>query len=299
MKIFITGGTGFVGSYLSSRLLDQGHHVFATARSSSQKQIDHKNFTYISADTTKPGNWQEHANDCDIAFNLAGKSIFSLWTPKTKQQIHDSRILTTRNLVEALPENASLISTSAVGFYGHRGDDILTESASAGNDFLSQVGIDWENEAMEAEKKKIRVAITRFGIVLGKNGGAMEKMIPAFKSFLGGPLGDGKQWFPWIHVDDIVLAGIFIMEHPEASGVFNFTAPKPVRNAEFARSLGNILNRPAVMPAPAFLIRLVAGEFGETLLSSCRAVPEKLLKIGYEFKYPDLIEALKDIVGQS
>ncbi len=299
MKVFITGGTGFVGSHLSNRLTEQGHHVFAVGRSPYQKRIYHQNFTYISADTTKPGKWQEYAQNSDIAFNLAGKSIFTRWTPKAKQQIYDSRIDTTRNLVEALSANTTLISTSAVGYYGNRGDDILTEDAPPGNDFLAKLGIEWEKEAMAAEKKGIRVAVTRFGIILGKNGGAMEKMIPAFKSFLGGGLGDGKQWFSWIHVDDIVHASMFIMEHPETDGVFNFTAPEPIRNIDFAKSLGKVLNRPAIMPAPAFLIRLFAGEFGETLLSSCRVMPEKLIKAGYEFKYPVLIEALQDIVTQS
>lgn len=299
MKVFITGGTGFVGSHLSNHLLQKGHHVSSIGRSPVQKRIDHQNFTYISSDTTIPGQWQEYVQDCDVAFNLAGKSIFTRWTAKAKQQIYDSRILTTRNLVEALSANTILISTSAVGYYGDRGDDILTEDTSPGNDFLSKVGIDWENEAMAAGKKGTRVAVTRFGIVLGKNGGAMEKMIPAYKSFLGGSLGDGKQWFPWIHLDDIVHASIFIMEHPEVEGVFNFTAPEPIRNIDFAKSLGKVLNRPAIMPAPAFLIRLFAGEFGETLLNSCRAVPKRLLKAGYEFRYPELIDTLKDIVNQS
>ncbi len=299
MKVFITGGTGFVGSYLSNRLLQQGYHVTAVGKSPVQKHIHHRNFNYVSADTTSPGKWQEYAQDSDIAVNLAGKSIFTLWTPKTKQQIYDSRILTTRNLVEALSANTTLISTSAVGYYGDRGEEILTEDAPPGDDFLAKLGIDWEKEALAAEKKGVRVAVTRFGIVLGKNGGAMEKMIPAFKSFLGGCLGDGQQWFPWIHVNDIVHASLFIIQHSDIQGIFNFTAPEPVRNIDFAKSLGKVLNRPAVMPAPAFLIRLFGGEFGETLLTSCRAIPEKLIKDGYEFRYPDLIEALEDIVNAS
>jgi uncharacterized protein len=297
MKVFITGGTGFVGSHLSNCLLQQGHHVTAVARSPHQNRIHHHNFIYLSADTTKSGKWQEHVQDCEIVFNLAGKSIFTMWTPNAKKQIYDSRILTTRNLVEALPANTTLISTSAVGYYGDGGDDILTEDASPGNDFLSDISKNWENEAIKARKKDIRVAITRFGIVLGKNGGAMEKMIPAFKSFLGGSLGDGKQWFSWIHIDDIVHASIFIMEHAEVEGIFNFTSPEPVRNIDFAKSLGSVLNRPVIIRTPAFLIRLFAGEFGETLLSSCRAVPENLIKDGYEFKFPGLTDALKDIVS--
>lgn len=296
MKVFVTGGTGFVGLHICRHLLQNDHHVFALARSPHQKHILHQNFSYISADTTRKGNWQDYVQDCDIVFNLAGKSIFTRWTPKAKKQIYDSRIETTRNLVEALSPNTTFISTSAIGFYGNKGDDILTENSSPGHDFLAKVGIEWEKEAMEARKKGIRVAVTRFGIVLGKNGGAMEKMIPAFKSFLGGGLGNGKQWFSWIHVDDIVNASMFIIQHSEIEGVFNFTAPEPVRNIDFAKSLGKILNRPSVMPAPAFLIRLLAGEFGETLLNSCRVIPEKLLNAGYKFRYPVLNEALQDII---
>jgi len=299
MKVFITGGTGFVGSHLSDLLLKQGHHVSTTTRSPHNTRIRHQNFNYIYADTAKPGPWQECVQASDIVFNLAGKSIFTLWTPKAKEQIYESRILTTRHLVEALSADSTLISTSAVGYYGDRADDILTEDDPPGNDFPAKISIDWEKEAMEAEKTGARVAVTRFGIVLGKNGGAMEKMIPAFKACLGGALGDGKQWFSWIHLDDVVLASIFIMERPELKGVFNFTAPEPVRNIDFAKTLGKVLNRPAIMPAPAFLIRLFAGEFGKTLLSSSRVIPERLLDAGYNFKYPDLTEALQDIVTQS
>lgn len=297
MKIFITGGTGFVGCHLSAQLLKDGHQVTVVARSKTQNRMEHQNFTYISADTTEPGNWQAYVQETDIAFNLAGKSIFTRWTPKSKKQIYDSRIFTTRHLVEALPENSTLISTSAVGYYGHRGDDLLNEDAGAGNDFLSEVGLDWEKEAMIAGKKGIRVGITRFGIILGKDGGAMEKMIPAFKYFLGGLLGDGKQWFPWIHIDDVINAAIFIMDHTNARGVFNFTSPNPVRNSEFVNTLAELMNRPAIMTAPAFLVRLFAGEFGQTLLNSHRAIPERLLMAGYKFKYPDLTDALKNIIN--
>jgi uncharacterized protein len=296
MKVFITGGTGFVGTHLSNSLLKQGHHVTAVARSPQQNRIHHKNFTYISADTTDPGKWQDYVQDCDIAFNLAGKSIFTLWTKTTKKQIYDSRILTTKHLVEALSSDTRLISTSAVGYYGDRGDDILSEDASPGDDFLANLSIDWEKEAMAARKKGVQVVITRYGIVLGKNGGTIEKIVPIFKSFLGGSLGDGKQWFSWIHLDDVVHASMFIVAYPDLEGIFNFTAPEPVRNAGFTKSLGNILNRPAIMPAPAFLIKLLAGEFGDTLLTSCRAIPERLLSVGYEFKYPEVTDALKDIV---
>jgi uncharacterized protein (TIGR01777 family) len=192
---------------------------------------------------------------------------------------------------------SNLISTSAVGYYGDRGDEILTEASSAGDDFLARVGKDWEKEAIKASEKGSRVAVTRYGIVLGEDGGAMEKMIPAFRYFAGGPLGNGRQWFPWIHIDDVVGASLFVLERPELEGLFNFTAPEPVTNAEFAKSLGMVLKRPAVFRVPEFMIRMFAGEFGETLLSSSRAIPEKLTRSGYEFRFPSVLKALEDIAG--
>ncbi len=297
MKIFITGGTGFVGSHLSKRLLDRGHQVTALGRSSSQDKIKHPRFEYVGGNGAEPGPWQERARECEVAFNLAGKSIFTIWTEKNKQLIYDSRILTTRNLVEALSPGSVLISTSAVGYYGDRGDEVLHENAEPGDDFLAQVGISWEAEAMNAARKDVRVAISRFGIVLGADGGAMQMMIPAFKSFLGGPLGDGSQWFPWIHVEDVVGAFEHLAENGNREGPFNFTAPEQVTNKQLTKTLGKVLNRPTLFRAPGFVVRLLGGEFGETLMSSQRAVPEKLLQSGYEFKYPKLRDALGDIAG--
>lgn len=297
MKIFITGGTGFVGSHLSKSLLDRGHHVTALGRSSSQDRIEGENFEYVSADGAEPGPWQDRAKECEVAFNLAGKSIFTIWTEKNKQQIYDSRILTTRNLVDALSAGSVLISTSAVGYYGDRGDEVLDENAGPGDDFLAKVGKAWEEEAMNASGKGVRVALSRFGIVLGPDGGAMQMMIPAFKSFLGGPLGDGSQWFPWIHVDDVVGAFFHLMENENSEGPFNFTAPEQVTNAQLTKTLGKVLNRPTFFRAPGFMVRTFAGEFGETLMSSQRTVPEKLIRSGYDFQYPKLYDALKNIAG--
>ncbi len=297
MKIFITGGTGFVGSHLSKRLLDRGHHVTALGRSSSQDRIKHARFEYVGGNGAEPGPWQDRARECEIAFNLAGKSIFTLWTEKNKRQIRDSRILTTRNLVEALSPGSVLISTSAVGYYGDRGDELLYENLEPGDDFLAKVGKDWEGEAMNAARKGIRVATSRFGIVLGPDGGAMQMMIPAFKSFIGGPLGDGAQWFPWIHVEDVVGAFEHLMENGDLEGPFNFTAPEQVTNAQLTKTLGKALHRPTLFRTPGFMVRLLAGEFGETLMSSQRAVPEKLLRSGYEFEYPKLRDALENIAG--
>lgn len=298
MHVFITGGLGFVGSHLSQFLLNNGYRVTGVGRPANQQQIQHANFNYVSGDTTQTGKWQESLSNVDAVVNLAGKSIFNRWSSKTKKQIYDSRILTTRNVVAALPQdrNITLCSASAVGYYGDRGDSVLKESDQAGDDFLANLSIDWEAEAMQAPAASARVVLMRFGIILGKNGGALGQMIPAFKAFVGGPLGNGGQWFPWLHMDDLLTAIDYIIAHPDIHGPVNFCAPNPVRNRELSKTLGNILKRPSFMPAPAFMLRLILGEFGGVLLGSQRVVPDKLLKAGFNFKYPEIEEALKAVV---
>jgi uncharacterized protein (TIGR01777 family) len=298
VKIFITGASGFIGKHLTDYLLNKGHKVTAVARSSDRKLIRHENFHYISADTTQGGMWQEALQGKDAIVNLAGISIFKRWTPTNKKRIYDSRILTTRNLVESLPPDNGVVfcSTSAVGCYGNRGDDLLTEREPFGTDFLAGVSRDWEAEAFTAKDKGLRVVAMRFGIVLGKNGGAMEKMVPPFRFFMGGPLGNGMQWFPWIHIDDLMSAIMFVVENKDINGAVNFCSPNPVRNRELAKTLGHILKKPALIPAPAFFIRLFLGELGSSFLSSQRTVPDKLLAYGFNFRYPDIKEAVRNIL---
>ena len=300
MKIFITGGTGFVGSNLVRFLLGEGHQVKAVGRSEPPQGFDPENYQFIAADTTQQGPWQEELADADAVVSLAGASIFSRWTRKYKKLIYDSRVLTTRNVVEALPSGKEVVlcSASGVGFYGSRGDDVLTEDEPSGSDFLAGVTIDWEKEAQQAIDKGTRVALMRFGVVLGPDGGAMAKMIPAFKMFVGGPLGDGLQWFPWLHIDDLLAAILFVIEQPEIHGPLNFCAPNPVRNRELTRALGEALNRPAFMPAPAFMIRLAMGEFGDVFLGSQRTVPDKLLNHGFSFQYPKIRDAINAVVAK-
>lgn len=298
MKIFVSGGTGFVGTTLVRYLLDAGHSVIATGTSSTHESVDHENFVFISADTTETGPWQDLLKNVDAMINLAGRTIFNRWSERYKKKIYDSRILTTRNLVEAIPDDKDVVlcSTSAVGYYGNRGEEILKEDAAPGNDFLATVSMDWEKEALLAGRKGARVAIMRFGVVLGKNGGALLKMIPAFKSFAGGPVGSGDQWFPWIHMDDLISAMMFIIDHRDIKGPVNFCAPNPVRNRDFAKALGDVLGRPSFLRTPSFMIRTLMGEMGTALLASQRTVPDKLLKNGFEFRYPDVGKALRHLL---
>lgn len=298
MKIFISGGTGFVGTRLALYLLDKGHSVVAAGTSPTHKSVRHNNFHYISADTTEKGPWQDAIKDVDVLINLAGKNIFNRWSEDYKKQIYNSRILTTRNLVEAIPDDKEVIlcSTSAVGYYGNRGEEILKEDALPGKDFLATVSIDWEKEAFLAEEKSARVAVMRFGVVLGKDGGALAKMIPAFKSFAGGPLGRGDQWFPWIHMDDLISAILFVLENQEIKGPVNFCAPDPVRNRDFAKALGKVIGRPSFLRAPSFMIRTLMGEMGTVVMNSQRVIPDKLLKNGFEFQYPDIHKALRNLL---
>jgi len=299
MKILITGGLGFVGKNLSGYLLDKGHSVLAVGRAATQNRITSERYQYISGDTTRPGDWQAALGDVDVVVNLAGKSIFKRWSKRYKKEIYDSRILTTRNVVAALPADQSVVlcSASGAGYYGNRGDDLLKEDEKPGGDFLASVSVDWEAEALKGTDKGIRVALMRFGVILGKGGGALAKMIPAFKSFVGGTIGSGKQWFPWMHLTDLVNAIVFICEHPQVNGPINFCAPNPVRNRELANTLGEVLGRPAIMPAPAFMIRAVLGEFANVLLDSQRTIPEKLLSLGFQFQYPDIKSAIREIVS--
>ena len=298
MKILITGGSGFIGSNLSKYLLSGGHKVTAVSRSADQHRIRHENYRYITADTTRPGSWQKEAEETEAVVNLTGASIFKRWTASYKKMIYNSRILTTRHVVAALPEGraVTLCSTSGTGYYGNRGDDILREDESVGRDFLAGVSLDWEKEAQRATAKGVRVAVMRFGVVLGKNGGALAKMIPAFKLFVGGSMGSGNQWFPWIYLEDLMAAILFILEHQDVSGPLNFCAPNPVRYRELAKTLGEALGRPSFMPAPAFMIRLAMGEFGDVFLASQRTIPDQLLQHGFSFQYPDIKSAIQDVV---
>jgi hypothetical protein len=301
MKVLITGGLGFIGTQLSLRLLQKGHEITVVDRSPGRKPPAPAEVRVIAADTARPGPWQEALTRQDAVINLAGVSIFRRWTDEAKKAIRESRILATRNLVDAFPEGAGrvLVSASAVGYYGPRGDETLSEEAGPGNDFLATLCREWEGQAMEAASKGARVVITRLGIVLGKTGGALGQMIPAFKRFAGGPLGTGGQWFSWIHMEDLLGAMEFVLEKEEIRGPANLTAPNPVRNKDLALVLGRLLHRPSHLRTPGFLLRLAMGELGSVLLEGQRVIPAALLRHGYAFRYPDIEAALREVLEES
>lgn len=300
MKIAITGASGFVGTALARLLLDGGHVVTGLGTSGSHPLQSAANFTWVSADTTLAGTWQAAVGQADAVVNLAGRTIFKRWSRIYKAKIVDSRILTTRNVVGAMKgEDKILISTSAVGYYGSRGDQVLTEYSTPGADFLARLSVDWEEAALDAEKQGIRVAIMRFGVVLGTGGGALAQMLPVFRRFAGGPLGNGRQWFSWIHMVDLLAAIQFLLDHDNARGPYNFCAPGAVRQKDFARALGAALGRPAVVPAPSLALRLMMGEVAGVLLASQKVRPDRLIADGFSFRFADVDSALADLVDRS
>ena len=302
MRVFMTGGTGFVGSALTKHLTDQGHAVTLLTRKIKKSRPVPRGVSMLEGDPGNPGSWQEKVPDHDVIINLAGASIFSRWTHAEKRLIRDSRIQTTTHLVDALEPRTgmktTLLSTSAVGYYGFHGDEPLNEDTPPGKDFLAVLARDWEMAASKATAFGARVALCRFGIILGSRGGALGEMVPIFKKGLGSPLGRGEQWFSWIHQTDLVRILMFLMEHEDLSGPFNCTAPEPVRNRALTMILAKVLERPAIMPpVPGFLIRMVKGEFGNVLLKGQRVMPEKLLRSGFQFKFPDISGALQDLLN--
>jgi uncharacterized protein (TIGR01777 family) len=301
MRIFMTGGSGFVGSYLSRELALQGHDITILTRREPPAAPSHSRISYQVGDPTREGSWMAMVPEHDWLINLAGASISHRWTGKIKKEIYDSRILTTRNLVKALAEGDGrhlFCSTSAIGYYGDRGEEPLTEESPPGSDFLAQLAQDWEAEALQAQDLGIRVVITRFGLVLGRHGGVLGAMVPLFQKFLGGPVGSGEQWFSWVHQADHARAFLFIKDHPELSGPVNITSPYPVRNRELARALGRALGRPSFMRAPTFMLRLILGEFAEVVLTGQKVLPQKLLNANFQFRFADIDQALAQLLGE-
>lgn len=297
MKVLVTGSTGLVGTAVGNELAREGHTVCRLIRPVSTVAGGAKE-GFDVAWNPATGQLGGAGVGADAVVNLAGASIAGgRWTKARKQLLRTSRIDTTRALVGALAKmNARprvLVSASAIGIYGDRGDERLTEESEPGTDFLAGLAQDWEAEALKAEALGIRVVLTRFGIVLARHGGALAKMLLPFKLGVGGSLGSGKQWMSWITLEDVVGAVRFAIENGSVRGAVNVVAPQPVQNAEFTQALAKALRRPGLFPAPAFVLRLALGEMADALLlSSQRVSTQKLQKLGYQFRFPELPSAL-------
>jgi hypothetical protein len=275
VNIAITGAKGLIGARLRERLTDAGHVALAVPR-----------------DAAPP--------TCDALVHLAGEPVAQRWTEAAKKRIYESRVEGTRRLVSALSTQSSrprvLVCASAVGYYGSRGDQILTEASSGGSDFLARVVVDWEDAAQSAEALGIRVVRLRFGIVLG-HGGTLAKLLPLFRFGIGGRLGSGHQWMAWVHIDDVVDLIVFALNFAAIRGAVNATAPHPVTNEEFTEQLAIALHRPAILPVPAFALKLALGEMSEMVLASQRVLPTVAKSAGFRFQYPELRPALENLLA--
>jgi uncharacterized protein (TIGR01777 family) len=296
MKILIGGSHGLVGTALIESLEADGHQIFRLVRHApaSKTEVEWSPDRYSIALARIEG--------FDAVVNLAGESIAEgRWTEDKKRRIRESRVKGTKLLGDALANLAVppkiFVCASAIGYYGNRGDELLTETSAAGDDFLAKVCAEWEDATALATEKGIRVVNARFGVILDTNGGALKKMLPPFRMGVGGKVGSGKQWMSWIALDDVVGGIQFALANDSIKGPVNFVAPVPVTNAEFTKTLGKVLSRPTILPIPAFAIKLLFGEMGEALLlGSQRVAPERLAAAGYEFGYPQLEKALVHIL---
>ena len=297
MNITISGASGLIGRRLLKNLAKDGHSLTALSRHAGTNLPPGVRLSVWDAAKGEPP--VDGLRDADAVIQLAGAPVAQRWNEKVKQDIRDSRVAGTRHLVQGLAKLQRkppvLICASATGYYGSRGDDLLTESSAAGNDFLSEVCIAWEKEAQAAEALGIRVVRVRIGIVLDARGGALQRMLPPFKMGVGGKLGNGRHWMSWIHLDDLASLFQFALAKP-VSGAFNGVAPNPVTNADFTKALASAVHRPAIFPVPPFALKLLFGEMAGILLASQRATPKAAQSAGFTFRFPELGPALADVL---
>jgi uncharacterized protein len=305
MRVFLAGGTGMIGSRLVPQLRQRGDSVVLLTRRPDAVKGAFADCNVVAGDPMQPGPWTDAVADCEAVINLTGENLTGRrWNEAFKKMLVDSRVRSTGNLVLALarnPRTASgqpkvLVNGSAIGYYGFCGDEELTETSPPGNDFLARLCQEWEKAAQAAEASGVRVAIVRTGLVLGKEGGPLSKLLTPFKMGAGGPMGSGKQWMSWIHGDDIVGILLLALDNTAATGPLNGTAPNPVTNKEFGKVLGRVLHRPSFMWTPGFALRLGLGEVADLIVTGQRVLPKKAQALGYGFKFPTLEEALRDVL---
>ncbi len=298
MKITISGASGFIGRRLMKQLMEAGHSLcvlsrYAGANMPGSAQL----FVWDPVKAEPPA---ESLAEADAVIHLAGEPVAQRWTPEARQRIRESRVAGTRHLVQALSvlsrRPSVLVCSSAIGVYGDRGDEILTETSAPGSGFLTDVCLQWEKEADLAEALGIRVVKVRTGVVLGTEGGALRRMLPAFRAGIGGRVASGRQWMSWIHLDDLAGLMRFAVESEKLRGAVNGAAPEPVTNAEFTRTLAAVLRRPAIFPLPAFVLKLIFGEMAQVLLASQRVLPRAAEAAGFRFQYPSLAPALTNLL---
>ncbi len=305
MKIAITGATGFVGSRLVQKLNAENQQIIVLTRNLARAQrvfpsLTFPNLEFVTYKPKESGEWQESISGCDAVINLAGEPIAERWTAQQKQEILESRQLGTRKIVEAIAKAAVkpkvLISGSAIGYYGTSETAVFEETSPSGTDFLAEVCQNWEAEAEKVKEFGVRLAILRVGIVLA-NGGALAKMIGPFQLFAGGPIGTGRQWFSWIHRDDLVNLIVEAVTNEQMSGVYNATAPNPVKMKQFCQTLGEVMNRPSWLPVPEFALELLLGDGAIVVLEGQQVLPKRTQALGFQFQYPELKPALAEIIN--
>lgn len=305
MKIVIAGATGLIGGSLTKSLIGSGHTVVVLTRNVQGGTISPPPHLHVEYwDGKSAGVWQRQIEDADAVINLAGESLGARrWTRSRKRVLVSSRLEPTTALVNAMEVSRTkpgvFVNASAVGYYGPVDVGHVVEGSPSGDDFTSTLCVQWEQAALAAQALGVRVVLLRSGIVLDPRGGALQKMILPFRLFAGGPLGSGDQWLPWIHKEDEVGAICFLLEHEGVSGPVNLAAPESVTMRMFCRSLGNVMKRPSIMRVPSFVLRALLGEMAEIVLAGQRVVPEKLLQMGFKFRFPELNDALNDLMANS
>ncbi len=305
MKVAITGATGLVGSRLVEKLNAEGHQIIVLTRNPDKAKKVFPNSVFpqveiVQYNPKESGEWQKVISGCDGVINLAGAPIAERWSPQYKQEILSSRQIVTQKIVEAIKKAENkpqvLVSASAIGYYGTSETATFDETSSSGNDFLAEVCQKWEAEATKVKEAGVRLVIPRIGIVLA-NGGALGKMIGPFQMFAGGPIGSGRQWFSWIHRDDLVNLIIEALKRPDMEGVFNATTPNPVRMSQFCQTLGEVMNRPSWLPVPDFVLELLLGDGSKVVLEGQQVLPKHTQAVGFQYQYPQLKSALQEILS--